>query len=46
MLLANGSINLEAPQANAFATFTILLAERQGDMGLLLLGVLLGAFVE
>ena len=46
MLLANGSINLEAPQANAFATFTILLAERQGDMGLLLLGVLLGAFIE
>ncbi|RAH13576.1 MAG: hypothetical protein CMB56_007000 [Methanobacteriota archaeon] len=46
MLLANGSINLEAPQANAFATFTILLAERQGDLGLLFLGVLLGAFIE
>ena len=46
VLLANGSIDLEAPQANAFATFTVLLAERQGDMVLLGIGVALGAFIE
>ena len=30
-LLAEGSIDLQAPQANAFASFTIILAEGQGD---------------
>ena len=35
-----------APQANAFATFTIILAEGQGDWIALGLGFLLGAFME
>ena len=34
--LANGNIDLLAPQANAFATFSVIFAEGQGD--LLLLG--------
>ena len=46
MLLANGSIDLLAPQANAFASFTIILAEGQGDWWALGLGFLLGAFAE
>tara|TARA_B100000686_G_scaffold26133_1_gene25440 strand:+ start:7570 stop:10104 length:2535 start_codon:yes stop_codon:yes gene_type:complete len=46
MLLADGSIDLLAPQANAFASFTIILAEGQGDWWALGLGFLLGAFVE
>ena len=45
-LLADGSIDLLAPQANAFATFTIILAEGQGDWIALGLGFLLGAFME
>jgi hypothetical protein len=45
-LLAEGSIDLLAPQANAFATFTIILAEGQGDWIALGLGFLLGAFME
>ena len=45
-LLAEGSIELLAPQANAFATFTIIIAEGQGDWYALGLGFLLGAFVE
>lgn len=45
-LLADGSIELLAPQANAFATFTIIVAEGQGDWYALGLGFLLGAFVE
>jgi len=45
-MLADGTIDLAAPQANAFATFTVLLSEGQGDMMLLSLGFLLGAFVE
>ncbi len=45
-LLADGSIELLAPQANAFATFTIIIAEGQGDWYALGLGFLLGAFVE
>ena len=45
-LLAEGSIDLLAPQANAFATFTIIIAEGQGDWYALGLGFLLGAFVE
>ena len=46
MLLAVGSIDLLAPQANAFASFTIILAEGQGDWYALALGFALGAFAE
>ena len=46
MLLADGSIDLLAPQANAFASFTIILAEGQGDWYALALGFALGAFAE
>ena len=45
-LLASGTIDLQAPQANAFASFTIILAEGQGDLWLLGLGVGLGVFAE
>ena len=45
-LLADGDIDLLAPQANAFAAFTIILAEGQGDWYALGLGFLLGAFAE
>ena len=44
--LANGNIDLLAPQANAFATFSVIFAEGQGDLLLLGLGLLLGMFVE
>lgn len=44
--LANGTVNLAAPQANSFATFSIILAEGQGDLMLLGLGAALGIFVE
>ena len=44
--LANGTIDLIAPQANAFATFSVIFAEGQGDLNLLALGFLLGMFVE
>ena len=45
-LLANGQIDLLAPQANAFAGFTVMLAEGQGSISALILGFLLGAFIE
>ena len=45
-LLANGQIDLLAPQANAFAGFTVMLAEGQGNVSALFLGFLLGAFIE
>jgi len=45
-LLANGKIDLLAPQANAFAGFTVMLAEGQGNMWSLFFGFLLGAFIE
>ena len=45
-LLAEGSIDLQAPQANAFASFTIILAEGQGDWIALGLGFALGGFIE
>ena len=44
--LADGNIDLMAPQANAFATFSVIFAEREGDLILLGLGFLLGMFVE
>ncbi len=44
--LAQGRIQLIAPQANAFATFSVIFAEGQGDLTLLLMGFLLGVFVE
>ncbi len=44
--LAEGRIDLIAPQANAFATFSVIFAEGQGDLYLLGLGFLLGMFVE
>ena len=44
--LAEGRIDLIAPQANAFATFSVIFAEGQGDLILLGLGFLLGVFVE
>ena len=44
--LAQGRIQLIAPQANAFATFSVIFAEGQGDLMLLLLGFMLGVFVE
>ncbi len=44
--LAEGRIDLIAPQANAFATFSVIFSEGQGDLMLLLLGFLLGVFVE
>ena len=44
--LAEGRIDLIAPQANAFATFSIIFAEGQGDLVLLGLGFLLGMFIE
>ena len=44
--LAEGRIQLIAPQANAFATFSVIFAEGQGDLYLLALGFLLGMFVE
>ena len=44
--LADGTIDLMAPQANAFATFSVIFAEGQGDLKLLALGFLLGMFVE
>ena len=44
--LADGNISLMAPQANAFATFSVIFAEGQGDLYLLGLGFLLGMFVE
>tara|TARA_Y100000766_G_scaffold219341_1_gene191271 strand:- start:1851 stop:4283 length:2433 start_codon:yes stop_codon:yes gene_type:complete len=44
--LAEGRIDLIAPQANAFATFSVIFAEGEGDMILLGLGFLLGVFVE
>ena len=44
--LADGNISLMAPQANAFATFSVIFAEGQGDLYLLALGFLLGMFVE
>ena len=46
MQLADGTIDLMAPQANAFATFSVIFAEGQGDMKLLALGFMLGMFVE
>jgi hypothetical protein len=46
MMLASGKIDLLAPQANAFATFTILLAENEGNLKALGLGFALGCFVE
>lgn len=46
ILLADDSIDLLAPQANAFATFTLILAEGQGNWTALALGFALGAFVE
>ncbi len=45
-LLADGTIELLAPQANAFAGFTVMLAEGQGNMSALFIGFLLGAFIE
>ena len=45
-LLATGKIDLLAPQANAFAYFTTILAEGQGNWSALLIGVALGAFAE
>ena len=45
-LLADGTIDLLAPQANAFAGFTVMLAEGQGNLSALLIGFLLGAFIE
>jgi len=45
-LLADGTIELLAPQANAFAGFTVMLAEGQGNMSALFFGFLLGAFIE
>jgi len=45
-LLANGKIDLLAPQANAFASFTIVLESGNGDFNALFLGMLLGAFAE
>ncbi len=45
-LLANGKIDLLAPQANAFASFTIVLESGNGDFRALFLGMLLGAFAE
>ncbi|MBG45831.1 MAG: hypothetical protein CMB76_04860 [Euryarchaeota archaeon] len=44
--LAEGRIDLIAPQANAFATFSVIFAEGQGDLTLLFLGFMLGVFVE
>ena len=44
--LAEGRIQLIAPQANAFATFSVIFAEGQGDLVLLALGFGLGMFVE
>ena len=44
--LADGTIDLMAQQANAFATFSVIFAEREGDLVLLGLGFLLGMFVE
>ena len=44
--LAQGRIDLIAPQANAFATFSVIFAEGQGDLTLLFLGFMLGVFVE
>ena len=44
--LAEGNIDLLAPQANAFATFSVIFAEGEGDLFLLSLGLLLGVFVE
>ena len=44
--ISRGTITLAAPQANAFATFTVILAEGQGDMRLLALGFALGVFIE
>jgi uncharacterized oligopeptide transporter (OPT) family protein len=46
MQLADGTIDLMAPQANAFATFSVIFAEKEGDLMLLALGFLLGMFVE
>ena len=45
-LLANGKIDLLAPQANAFAGFTVMLAEGQGNISALIIGFFLGAFAE
>ena len=45
-MLAEGRIDLLAPQANAFATFTILLAENEGNLTALGIGFLLGCFIE
>jgi uncharacterized oligopeptide transporter (OPT) family protein len=45
-LLANGDIELLAPQANAFAGFTVMLSEGQGNITLLAMGFLLGMFAE
>lgn len=45
-LLANGDIELLAPQANAFAGFTVMLSEGQGNVTLLAMGFLLGMFAE
>ena len=44
--LAEGRIDLIAPQANAFATFSVIFAEGQGDLTLLFLGFMLCVFVE
>ena len=45
-MLATGKIDLLAPQANAFASFTIVLESGNGDFRALFLGMLLGAFAE
>jgi uncharacterized oligopeptide transporter (OPT) family protein len=45
-LLAEGKIDLLAPQANAFAYFTTILAEGQGNWSALMMGMALGAFAE
>ncbi len=45
-MLATGQIDLLAPQANAFAGFTVILSQGQGNISALIVGFALGAFVE
>jgi uncharacterized oligopeptide transporter (OPT) family protein len=45
-LLAQGTLELEAPQANAFATFTQILMGGQVMYSVFAMGILIGVFIE
>jgi len=44
--LANGNLDLEAPQAHAFAAFTLVLMGGKVLIGVLIVGIVIGVFAE